>query len=136
MIRPGAIWFLPGRHPNSSRIGSGFPTIRSTALNCWKTACPYSARKSGRSCFSFRPTLGLTPTDSLPSSSFFRRKRRYSFEFRHPSWYSPEISRLLRQQAISLCISDHHDAPAPWTRTADFVYVTLVRPHGPLQGPL
>jgi len=29
---------------------------------------------------------------------------------------------------ISLCLSDHHDAPAPWRRTADFVYV---RGHGP-----
>jgi uncharacterized protein YecE (DUF72 family) len=29
---------------------------------------------------------------------------------------------------ISLCISDHHDAPAPRKRTADFVYI---RGHGP-----
>ena len=36
--------------------------------------------------------------------------------------------RLLSQENISLCISDHHDAPAPWRRTADFVYV---RGHGP-----
>jgi uncharacterized protein YecE (DUF72 family) len=55
-------------------------------------------------------------------------KRRYSFEFRHPSWYTPQIFRLLSRQNISLCISDHHDAPAPWKRTADFVYV---RGHGP-----
>src|SRR5256886_281935 len=55
-------------------------------------------------------------------------RRRYSFEFRHQSWYSPKILRLLPRQNISLCISDHHDAPAPWKRTADFVYV---RGHGP-----
>jgi uncharacterized protein YecE (DUF72 family) len=55
-------------------------------------------------------------------------KRRYSIEFRHPSWYSPQIMRLLSEDNISLCISDHHDAPAPWRRTADFVYV---RGHGP-----
>jgi uncharacterized protein YecE (DUF72 family) len=55
-------------------------------------------------------------------------KRRYSFEFRHPSWYVTPIMRLLSDQNISLCISDHHDAPAPWRRTADFVYV---RGHGP-----
>jgi uncharacterized protein YecE (DUF72 family) len=36
--------------------------------------------------------------------------------------------RLLSERNISLCISDHHDAPAPWRRTADFVYV---RGHGP-----
>jgi uncharacterized protein YecE (DUF72 family) len=55
-------------------------------------------------------------------------ERRYSFEFRHPSWYAPRIMRVLAKENISLCISDHHDAPAPWQRTADFVYV---RGHGP-----
>jgi uncharacterized protein YecE (DUF72 family) len=55
-------------------------------------------------------------------------KRRYSFEFRHPSWYSTQIMRLLANENISLCISDHHDAPTPWKRTADFVYI---RGHGP-----
>jgi uncharacterized protein YecE (DUF72 family) len=63
--------------------------------------------------------------------SFFKllsRKRRYSFEFRHPSWYQPRILRMLSDENISLCLSDHHDAPAPWKRTADFVYV---RGHGP-----
>lgn len=54
--------------------------------------------------------------------------RRYSFEFRHPSWFTPSIMRLLKDANISLCLSDHHDAPAPWKRTADFVYV---RGHGP-----
>jgi len=64
-------------------------------------------------------------------SAFLRMlspKRRYSIEFRHPSWYSPQIMRLLSEDNISLCISDHHDAPASWRRTADFVYV---RGHGP-----
>lgn len=64
-------------------------------------------------------------------ASFFKllsRKRRYSFEFRHPSWYQPRILRMLSDENISLCLSDHHDAPAPWKRTADFVYV---RGHGP-----
>ena len=64
-------------------------------------------------------------------SAFLRMlspKRRYSIEFRNPSWYSPQIMRLLSEDNISLCISDHHDAPAPWRRTADFVYV---RGHGP-----
>jgi uncharacterized protein YecE (DUF72 family) len=69
--------------------------------------------------------------DAERLASFFRllsRKRRYSFEFRHPSWYTPKIFKLLSEQNISLCISDHHDAPAPWKRTADFVYI---RGHGP-----
>jgi uncharacterized protein YecE (DUF72 family) len=56
------------------------------------------------------------------------RRRRYAFEFRHASWYDEPIFDLLRDQNIALCISDHHDAPAPWVTTADVVYL---RGHGP-----
>jgi uncharacterized protein YecE (DUF72 family) len=61
------------------------------------------------------------------------RKRRYSFEFRHPSWYQPRILRM-SDENISLCLSDHHDAPAPWKRTADFVYVRGHDPSGRYHG--
>ena len=53
---------------------------------------------------------------------------RYAFEFRHPSWYDPAVLDLLARHDASLCISDHHHAPAPWERTASWVYV---RGHGP-----
>jgi len=56
------------------------------------------------------------------------RARRYCFEFRHRSWYAPGILRLMQTHNIALCLSDHHDAPAPWKRTADFIYI---RAHGP-----
>ncbi|HEY3792530.1 MAG TPA: DUF72 domain-containing protein [Bradyrhizobium sp.] len=59
---------------------------------------------------------------------FLTPKRRYSFEFRHASWYSPSVLKLLAGRNVALCLSDHHDAPAPWRRTASFVYV---RGHGP-----
>jgi uncharacterized protein YecE (DUF72 family) len=39
-----------------------------------------------------------------------------------------ESLKMLAEQNISFCLSDHHDAPAPWKRTADFVYI---RGHGP-----
>ena len=123
-IRPGAISFLPGRRPSSSRIGSGFPTIRSTASNCWRTACRCSAGKRDRSCSSYRRTLRSMPTGWLPSAN--AAKEAPLQPIRHPSWYAPEIG--CEKKNISLCISDHHDAPAPWMRTADFVYV---RGHGP-----
>lgn len=55
-------------------------------------------------------------------------RRRYAFEFRHASWYVPPILDLLREHDISLCLSDHRDAPTPWIPTASFVYV---RGHGP-----
>jgi uncharacterized protein YecE (DUF72 family) len=64
-------------------------------------------------------------------ASFLRllsKRRRYAFEFRHPSWYDDEIVDLLRRHDIALCLSDHRDAPAPWEITARHVYV---RGHGP-----
>jgi uncharacterized protein YecE (DUF72 family) len=84
--------------------------------------------KAGPVLFQLPPNF---QADADRLESFFKllsKKRRYSFEFRHSSWYAPHILRLLSQQNISLCLSDHHDAPAPWKRTADFVYV---RGHGP-----
>ncbi len=56
------------------------------------------------------------------------KRRRCSFEFRHPSWYEKPIFDLLADHDAALCISDHEDAPAPREATASFVYV---RNHGP-----
>jgi uncharacterized protein YecE (DUF72 family) len=64
-------------------------------------------------------------------AGFFKmlpKRRRYAFEFRHASWYRPEVFDLLREHDVALCISDHHDAPSPWVVTARHVYV---RGHGP-----
>jgi uncharacterized protein YecE (DUF72 family) len=55
-------------------------------------------------------------------------RKRYAFEFREASWYETPILKMLREHNVALCLSDHHDAPAPWEVTADFAYV---RGHGP-----
>ncbi|HET6390370.1 DUF72 domain-containing protein [Hyphomicrobium sp.] len=55
-------------------------------------------------------------------------KRRYAFEFRDASWYDDNVYALLAKHDVSLCLSDHHDAPSPWVSTASHVYV---RGHGP-----
>lgn len=75
------------------------------------------------------PSNFAVDTDRLADFlKLLSRKRRYSFEFRNSSWYEPRVLRQLSDHNISLCISDHHDAPAPWKRTADFLYI---RAHGP-----
>lgn len=53
---------------------------------------------------------------------------RYTFEFRHESWYDPAILSLLADHDVALCLSDHAAAPAPREATASWVYV---RNHGP-----
>jgi len=64
-------------------------------------------------------------------ASFFkllRSRRRYAFEFRHPSWFEDDILDLLGDNDIAMCVSDHHDAPSPWIATASHIYM---RGHGP-----
>ncbi|MCC8975482.1 DUF72 domain-containing protein [Bradyrhizobium brasilense] len=84
--------------------------------------------KAGPVLFQLPPNFTIDADRLASFLKLLKRRRRYAFEFRHPSWYEPHILKLLADRNIALCISDHHDAPAPWKRTADFVYV---RGHGP-----
>jgi uncharacterized protein YecE (DUF72 family) len=56
------------------------------------------------------------------------RRYKYAVEFRDESWYDDKIFNVLHDRNISLCLSGHVDAPAPWEVTADHVYI---RGHGP-----
>jgi uncharacterized protein YecE (DUF72 family) len=85
-------------------------------------------QKAGPILFQLPPNFRAAPDRLASFLKLLPDGHRYSFEFRHPSWYAPPVLRLIADHNISLCLSDHHDAPAPWKRTADFVYV---RNHGP-----
>ena len=60
----------------------------------------------------FRGFLGLLPED-----------RRYVFEFRHESWFAPDVMELLRERGVALVIGDRpevagfqtHEMTADWT---------------------
>jgi uncharacterized protein YecE (DUF72 family) len=84
--------------------------------------------KAGPVLFQLPPQFAIDYDRLAAFLTMLNAKRRYAFEFRHPSWYAPRILRLLADANAALCISDHADAPSPWKRTADFVYV---RGHGP-----
>lgn len=58
--------------------------------------------------------------DALPSG-------RHCFEFRHPSWFAPDVYALLRERRVALVIGDHPERPfQSYEHTADW---TLVRFH-------
>lgn len=85
-------------------------------------------RKAGPLLFQLPPNFKADDERLARFLKLLRRRHRHVFEFRHQSWYRPSILRLLADHNVALCLSDHHDAPAPWERTADFVYI---RGHGP-----
>jgi uncharacterized protein YecE (DUF72 family) len=85
-------------------------------------------RKAGPVLFQLPPQFKANEERLASFLKLLPKRRRYAFEFRDRSWYADPVLALLRKHNIALCISDHHDAPAPWQVTADFVYV---RGHGP-----
>jgi uncharacterized protein YecE (DUF72 family) len=84
--------------------------------------------KEGPVLFQLHPRLSADRERLGAFLNLLPAGRRYTVEFRHPSWYEPAILTLLAEHNVSLCLSDHAAAPAPWEVTADFLYV---RGHGP-----
>jgi uncharacterized protein YecE (DUF72 family) len=55
---------------------------------------------------------------------------RHCFEFRHPSWFTPEIYELLREHAAALVIGDHPERPFQTHElTADWTFVRMHQGH-------
>ena len=52
---------------------------------------------------------------------------RSAFEFRHPSWFVPEVFELLKRHRALLCIHDTDEGCSPEEVTATAVYVRLRR---------
>jgi uncharacterized protein YecE (DUF72 family) len=50
-----------------------------------------------------------------------------AFEFRHDSWFTPDVYRILRNHNSALCIHDADDRTTPMELTAPFTYVRLRR---------
>jgi len=59
---------------------------------------------------------------------------RYTFEFRHHSWYTPEVLELLRQHNAAFCVYELEYHQSPLEVTADFAYVRLHGPEGKYAG--
>ena len=99
-----------------------------TSLELLESRIALLGAKAGPILFQLPPNFKVDEAKLKAFCQLLDKRRRYSFEFRHPSWYTAGVFKILTAYNIALCISDHADAPAPWRRTADFVYV---RGHGP-----
>jgi len=86
------------------------------------------AERMGPAFFQLPPSMKADRERLARFLGALPRKRRCAMEFRHPSWYAPDIFALLTDHDAALVISDHHHAPAPWEAPASWVYV---RGHGP-----
>ena len=66
--------------------------------------------------------------DALP------KYHRYTFEFREPSWLTPQVNDLLRKHNAAFCIYELAGFHSPIEITADWTYVRLHGPGGKYQG--
>ncbi len=64
----------------------------------------------------FRGFLGLLPSD-----------RRYTFEFRHESWFDDEVYDAMRERDIAMCIMEQDEFKSPVVCTASWGYLRLHR---------
>ena len=59
--------------------------------------------------------------DTLPAD------RRYTIEFRHPSWFDDDVLDALRARDIALCITEQPEFASPVVATATWGYARLHR---------
>ncbi len=59
--------------------------------------------------------------------SYLPDGRRFTFEFRHESWFDDEVAALLRTRDAALCISEQDDLSVPFRSTASWGYLRLHR---------
>lgn len=98
------------------------------SLTLLETRLSNLGSKAGPVLFQLPPSFQIDEQVLVRFIRMLSSKRKYVFEFRHESWYNRRVMDLLRDNDISLCISDHSDAPSPWEQTASFLYI---RGHGP-----
>jgi uncharacterized protein YecE (DUF72 family) len=83
----------------------------------------------------------LDALERSPDRACARRRKmpavpalRHALEFRHPSWFVPEVYARLRQADVAFCIHDKAGAMTPREITASFVYVRFHGTSGHYRG--
>ena len=53
--------------------------------------------------------------------------RRFTFEFRHESWFDDDVFAALRERDVALCVSEQDDFTCPLVCTSSWGYARLHR---------
>ncbi|MBJ7609528.1 MAG: DUF72 domain-containing protein [Candidatus Dormibacteraeota bacterium] len=84
------------------------------------------AAKMGPLLLQLPPTLRCDVDRLRRALAAFPRSTRVAVEFRHASWYTDEVSALLREHDAALCLTDRRGHPLqPLVRTASWGFVRL-----------
>jgi uncharacterized protein YecE (DUF72 family) len=86
------------------------------------------ARKLGPILVQLPPSLKRDDDRLKNFLKILPKKRRFTFEFRHETWFTPEVYTMLEDYNAALCLYELKGVRIEDTVTADWVYVRL---HGP-----
>jgi len=83
------------------------------------------ARKLGPLLWQLPPTFRRDDDRLAQALAELPRTLRHAFEFRHESWFAPEVLELLRSHGVALVIADRPEIRGFQTHelTADFTFV-------------
>jgi uncharacterized protein YecE (DUF72 family) len=84
-----------------------------------------SASRLGPILFQLPPYLRCDLPRLTDFFAILPKELRYSFEFRHESWLTDPVYRLLEEHNIALCWAESEKFEVPEVATADFVYFRL-----------
>lgn len=90
--------------------------------------------KAGPILFQLPPAFQINQERLKTFIDLLKADYRYTFEFRHKTWFTDEIYSLLSKHNIALCITDLNGKLSPEVVTADFIYLRLHGPHRAYQG--
>jgi uncharacterized protein YecE (DUF72 family) len=71
------------------------------------------------------PTLQLELQRLDEALALFPSSVRVAVEFRHRSWFTPDVERVLERRGAALCLADRRGPISPLWRTANWGYLRL-----------
>jgi uncharacterized protein YecE (DUF72 family) len=86
------------------------------------------AQRLGPVLFQLPPNLKLDRDRLAAYLDLLPNGMRYTFEFRHESWFTDEVFELLKEHDASLCLAESETLQVPDVVTAGFVYFRLRKP--------
>ena len=81
--------------------------------------------KMGPILFQLPPNLKKDVPRLQNFLSYLPENRRYTFEFRHESWFDEDVFSVLRDRDIAMCISESGELTCPVVCTATWGYLRL-----------
>jgi uncharacterized protein YecE (DUF72 family) len=90
-----------------------------------------SAGRLGPVLFQLPPNMKAIPEVLDAFLGLLPRTLKAAFEFRHQSWFAPEIEEILKRHGAALCIAESDDFVTPELVTAPFVYYRFRRSEYP-----